>query len=93
MVVEEYRSPKEYTEFAVTVLGTAKGPVALMPTEVSAFNMADDIDEAELDNQAYLARQEVKLIHSAVCHVLCFRVTAYIDRVCYSPAQCPLNVW
>lgn len=76
MVVEEYRSPKEYTEFAVTVLGTAKGPVALMPTEVSAFNMADDIDEAELDNEAYLARQEV------VCPLFCSLTSIIIIHHC-----------
>lgn len=59
IIVEEYKLPKEFTEFGVTVLGTAKGPVALLPTEVSSFNMTADIAEAELDNEAYQARQEV----------------------------------
>lgn len=59
IVIEEYKAPKEYTEFGVTVLGTAKGPVALCPTEVASFDMLNDITEAELDNEAYQARREV----------------------------------
>lgn len=58
-MVEEYCSPQEFCEFAVTVLGTSKGPVALLPTEVASYNMWDDVFQAEMDMEAYHARQQV----------------------------------
>ena len=58
-MVEPYCGAKEHTEFAVTVLGTAKGPVALLPSEVASYDMWDDIEQADMEMEAYHARQEV----------------------------------
>ncbi len=61
VVVEPYQAPADCIEFSVTVLGTDKGPVVLLPTEVEAFSMEDDIVEAALGFEAYKARNEVNL--------------------------------
>lgn len=63
VVVEPYQAAAESTEFSVTVIGTSKGPVALLPMEAEVFDYADDIFEADLDFEAYKARREV----CAVC--------------------------
>ena len=62
VVVEPYQASAECTEFSVTVIGSSKGPVALLPTEAESFNMEDDIAEAGLEFEAYKARQEVCLL-------------------------------
>ena len=59
MVVEPYQASSECVEFSVTVLGSSKGPVVLLPTEVESYDMEDDLLEAALDFEAYKARQEV----------------------------------
>ena len=59
VVVEPYQASTECTEFSVTVIGSSKGPVALLPTEAEAFAMDDDIVEAALEMEAYKARKEV----------------------------------
>lgn len=59
MVVEPYQAAAECVEFSVTVLGTSKGPVVLLPTEVESYEMESDIIEAALEFEAYKARREV----------------------------------
>lgn len=59
VVVEPYQAAAECTEFSVTVIGTSKGPVALLPIEAEVFDYADDIFEANLDYEAYLGRRQV----------------------------------
>ena len=59
VVVEPYQASSECVEFSVTVLGSSKGPVVLLPTEVESYDMEDDLLEAALDFEAYKARQEV----------------------------------
>ncbi|KAL3156643.1 hypothetical protein ABBQ38_000926 [Trebouxia sp. C0009 RCD-2024] len=58
VVVEPYQAAAECTEFSVTVLGSSKGPVALLPMETEVFDYADDIFEADLEHEAYRARRE-----------------------------------
>ena len=59
VVVEPYQAAAECTEFSVTVIGTSKGPVALLPMEAEVFDYADDIFEADLEFEAYRARRGV----------------------------------
>ncbi|DBA99100.1 TPA: hypothetical protein ACH3X1_014234 [Trebouxia sp. C0004] len=58
VVVEPYQASSECVEFSVTVLGSSKGPVVLLPTEVESYYMEEDLLEAALDFEAYKARQE-----------------------------------
>ena len=60
VVVEPYQASAECTEFSVTVIGSSRGPVALLPTEAEAFDMDDDIVEAALELEAFKARKEVR---------------------------------
>lgn len=80
VVVEPYQAAAECTEFSVTVIGTSKGPVALLPIEAEVFDYADDIFEADLDYEAYRARRGVcpsvcssirPLVHASVCLSVC----------------------
>ncbi len=59
VVVEPYQASSECVEFSVTVLGSSKGPVVLLPTEVESYDMEDDLFEAALDFEVYKARREV----------------------------------
>ena len=59
VVVEPYQASSECVEFSVTVLGSSKGPVVLLPTEVESYNMEDDLIEHALDFEIYKARREV----------------------------------
>ena len=59
VVVEPYQASSECVEFSVTVLGSSKGPVVLLPTEVESYDMEDDLCEAALDFEVYKARREV----------------------------------
>ena len=59
VVVEPYQAAAECTEFSVTVIGSSKGPVALLPVEAEVFDYADDIFESDLEHEAYRARREV----------------------------------
>ena len=79
VVVEPYQAAAECTEFSVTVIGTSKGPVALLPMEAQVFDYADDIFEADLDYEAYKARREVCLcvcpfVRLSVCLSVCLSV-------------------
>ena len=62
VVVEPYQASSECVEFSVTVLGSSKGPVVLLPTEVESYDMEDDLCEAALDFEVYKARREVALV-------------------------------
>ena len=62
VVVEPYQASSECVEFSVTVLGSSKGPVVLLPTEVESYDMEDDLFEAALDFEVYKARREVALL-------------------------------
>ena len=86
VVVEPYQAAAECTEFSVTVIGTSKGPVALLPTEAEVFDYADDIFEADLDFEAYRARREVCL---PVCLSVCLSVPPSVRlSVCLSVLTC-----
>lgn len=80
VVVEPYQAAAECTEFSVTVIGSSKGPVALLPMEAQVFDYADDIFEADLDYEAYKARREVCGMCLSVCS-LCLSVCRSV-RVC-----------
>lgn len=85
VVVEPYQAAAECTEFSVTVIGTSKGPVALLPMEAQVFDYADDIFEADLDYEAYKARREVcgmclsvSSVCPSVCLCLCLSVCLFV---------------
>ena len=61
VVVEPFEEPKDNTEFSVTVLGTDKGPVALLPSEVTWFDLDDEVEEDKWDEDAKAARKYVSL--------------------------------
>ncbi len=67
VVVEPYQASSECVEFSVTVLGSSKGPVVLLPTEVESYDMEDDLFEAALDFEVYKARREVASSSSCCC--------------------------
>ena len=93
--MEPYQAAAECTEFSVTVIGTSKGPVALLPTEAEVFDYADDIFEADLDYEAYRARREVCLsvcldvLHSAGFWLGCACIEALLAWVLFCGRALP----
>ena len=63
MIVEPYEELQDNTEFTVTVLGTAKGPVALLPTEVTWYDFDEDLEQNLFDEEEYIARKKVRLCY------------------------------
>ena len=59
MIAEPFEDPQDNTEIRVTVLGTDKGPVALLPSEVTWFDLDDEVEEDKWDEDAKAARKYV----------------------------------
>ena len=68
---------RDNTEFSVTVLGTERGPVALLPSEVTWFDLDDEVDQDDWEQEETKARKFVSpfvasswlLCHDSFCHL------------------------
>ena len=59
VVAEPFEDPQDNTEISVTVQGMVKALVHLLPSEVTWFDLDDEVEEDKWDEDAKAARKYV----------------------------------